>query len=107
LLTFVRATIPNACRLIQRRDVDLDIEQRTDALRWRGRDVTAFFVFAWINSAVQSMDLFVARLNIQHFRKLLIEETDEAKREAIIKLLVAEERVLAALESAILDPKTK
>lgn len=53
------------------------------------------------------MDLFVARLNIQHFRKLLIEETDEAKREAIIKLLVAEERVLAALESAILDPKTK
>ena len=33
----------------------------------------------------------VARLNIEHFRKLLSQEKDEAKRQTILRLLAEEE----------------
>jgi hypothetical protein len=33
------------------------------------------------------MDRSVARLNIEHWRKLLASETDETRRQAIIRLL--------------------
>jgi hypothetical protein len=46
------------------------------------------------------MDLFIARLNIEHFRTLLIKETDEARRKTILQLLEAEEKKLAALARA-------
>jgi hypothetical protein len=45
------------------------------------------------------MDKTVARLNIEHFRKLLRQEQDEAKREAILRLLTEEEAKLATLEN--------
>jgi hypothetical protein len=41
----------------------------------------------------------VARLNIEHFRKLLAEETDEAKRRTLLRLLAEEEAKLAALKN--------
>ncbi len=43
------------------------------------------------------MDKSVARLNIEHFRKLLARETDEAKREVLQRLLAEEEAKLRSL----------
>jgi hypothetical protein len=39
---------------------------------------------------------FVARLNIEHFRKKLAEETDEARRQTSLTLLAKEEAKLAS-----------
>ena len=41
------------------------------------------------------MDRFVAKLNIEHFRKLLAAETDEKKRQTLSDLLAREEEKLA------------
>ena len=46
------------------------------------------------------MDRTVARLNIEHFRKLLSQEKDEAKRQTILRLLAEEEAKLASLSNA-------
>jgi hypothetical protein len=43
------------------------------------------------------MNRIVTRLNIEHFRKLLAEPMDEAKRQTILRLLAEEEAKLAAL----------
>jgi len=43
------------------------------------------------------MDSAIARLNIEHYRKLLAEECDDAKRQTILRLLAEEEAKLAAL----------
>lgn len=40
----------------------------------------------------------IARLNIEHFRRLLAQETDETKRRMLLRLLAEEEAKLAALE---------
>jgi hypothetical protein len=40
----------------------------------------------------------IARLNIDHFHKLLVHETDEAKRRVIHHLLVEEENKLRQAE---------
>lgn len=37
------------------------------------------------------MDRTVARLNIEHFRRLLAEETDEERRRTLLRLLAEEE----------------
>jgi len=44
------------------------------------------------------VDRYVARLNIEHFKRKLAEETDPAKREMLMGLLAEEEVKLAALE---------
>jgi hypothetical protein len=44
------------------------------------------------------MDRAVARLNIEHFRRLLAKETDESRRRVLLRLLAEEEAKLA-------DPK--
>ncbi len=41
------------------------------------------------------MDRTVARLNIEHYRRLLATETDEARRQTIMRLLAEEEAKLA------------
>ena len=41
------------------------------------------------------MDRTVARLNIEHFRRLLAKETDETRRQVLIRLLAEEEAKLA------------
>jgi hypothetical protein len=46
------------------------------------------------------MDRSVARLNIEHFRRLLAAETDETRRQLLLRLLAEEETKLA-------DPKPK
>jgi len=43
------------------------------------------------------VDKFVARVNIVHFRKQLAEESDEAKRTMLVRLLAEEEAKLAGL----------
>ncbi len=43
------------------------------------------------------MDKAVAKLNIEHYKKLLASETDAAKREAIARLLAEEEAKLAKI----------
>jgi hypothetical protein len=43
------------------------------------------------------MDKFVARANIDHYRKLLAKETDPSKREALARLLAEEEVKLQGL----------
>ncbi len=43
------------------------------------------------------MDRTVARLNIEHYRKRLAEETDETRRQTLPRLLAEEEAKLAAL----------
>ena len=44
------------------------------------------------------IDRTVASLNIEHYRRLLSEEQDEAKRRVIHRLLAEEEARLAALD---------
>ncbi len=46
------------------------------------------------------MDRAVARLNIEHFRRLLAKETDESRRQILLRLLAEE-------EAKIVDPKPK
>jgi hypothetical protein len=46
----------------------------------------------------------IARLNIEHFRKLLERETDETKRQTIRGLLAEEEEKLGSLEA---DPQKR
>ncbi len=43
------------------------------------------------------MDKLVAQLNIEHFRKRLATETDESKRQTLLRLLAEEEAKLSAL----------
>jgi hypothetical protein len=43
------------------------------------------------------MDKFVVRANIEHYRKLMATETDQAKREALARLLAEEEAKLRSL----------
>jgi hypothetical protein len=43
------------------------------------------------------MDRTVARLNIEHYRRLLETETDEAKRQIIVRLLAEEEAKLEGI----------
>ena len=50
------------------------------------------------------MDQMVARLNIEHFRHLLlVQETDETKRQMILRLLAEEEAKLAAMVKSAAD----
>ena len=44
------------------------------------------------------MDRTIARLNIEHFQKLLAKETDETKRRTLQSLLVEEKAKLATAE---------
>lgn len=41
------------------------------------------------------MDEFVARLNIEHFKNRLATETDDARRQVLLRLLAEEEAKLA------------
>jgi hypothetical protein len=43
------------------------------------------------------VDRTVARLNIEHYRKQLARETDETRRQMILRLLDEEEAKLAAM----------
>jgi hypothetical protein len=45
------------------------------------------------------MDKFVARLNAEHYRKKIATETDEARRQKLLRLLAEEEAKLAAIEA--------
>jgi hypothetical protein len=45
------------------------------------------------------MDKIVARLNINHFRRLLTQELDKTKQQTILRLLAEEEEKLRALWS--------
>ena len=47
------------------------------------------------------MDRTVAHLNIGHYRKLLAQEMDEAKRQTILRLLADEEAKLASLNNPL------
>jgi len=43
------------------------------------------------------MKKFVARLNVEHYRKQLLEEQDEVRRQMLRRLLAEEEAKLAAM----------
>jgi hypothetical protein len=45
------------------------------------------------------MDKFVAKANIEHFRKKLAHETNESERQTLMRLLAEEEAKLASIES--------
>jgi len=45
------------------------------------------------------MDKSIARLNVEHYRKLLVNETDETQRQVIARLLAEEEAKLASMEN--------
>jgi hypothetical protein len=53
-------------------------------------------VIGWAIKAEQPMDRSVARLNIEHYRKLLTIETDESRRQTLLRLLSEEEAKLSA-----------
>ncbi len=53
------------------------------------------------------MDRAIAQLNIDHFRKLLANETDEAKRATLQRLLADEEAKLKAANAAAEERKYK
>jgi len=46
-------------------------------------------------------DRYIARLNIERFRKLLGSEVDETKRQTILRLLTREEARLSALDNPL------
>jgi hypothetical protein len=46
------------------------------------------------------MDRFVAKANIEHYRRKLATETDDAKRQLLARLLAEEEAKLASLGHA-------
>ncbi len=52
------------------------------------------------------MDKTVARLNIEHYRKLLAIEADETRRQMLARLLAEEEAKLAGLENPTRKRKT-
>ena len=47
-----------------------------------------------------TLDSMVARLNIEHYRKVLSEEIDEAKRQILLQLIAEEKAKLSALSPA-------
>jgi bacterioferritin (cytochrome b1) len=49
------------------------------------------------------MDSTVARLNIEHFRRKLAEESDETRRQTLLRLLAEEEQKLAQLTKQLKD----
>jgi hypothetical protein len=49
------------------------------------------------------MDRTVARLNIEHYKRLLATETDETKRQTLTRLLAEEEAKFRSLP----EPKTR
>ncbi len=53
------------------------------------------------------MDRAVARLNIEHYRRLLAEKSDEARRQTILRLLAEEEAKLADPKPTDKPTKTK
>ncbi|HSL78778.1 MAG TPA: hypothetical protein VK877_03880 [Pseudolabrys sp.] len=50
-------------------------------------------------------DQAIARHNIEHFRKLLANETEQAKRQTLLRLLAEEKARLAAAESRAREKK--
>jgi hypothetical protein len=46
-----------------------------------------------------SVDETIARLNIEHYRRALLDEKDEAKRRTLLQLLAEEEAKLKLAES--------
>jgi hypothetical protein len=46
------------------------------------------------------LDKFVARLNIEHLQRKMADETDDAKRQLLARLLAEEEAKLAALKAS-------
>jgi hypothetical protein len=48
------------------------------------------------------MDTFVVSLNVELFRRLLERETDESRRQAIMRLLAQEEAKLVELDAKLL-----
>lgn len=48
-------------------------------------------------SAERSLDRSIARLNIEHYKRLLAGEIDEARRQVLERLLAEEEARLAKL----------
>jgi hypothetical protein len=59
------------------------------------------------NDGAGDMDKTVARLNIEHFRKRLATETDETRRQMLLRLLAEEEAKLAAAEGAPKERKKR
>lgn len=53
------------------------------------------------------MDKFVAKANIEHFRRKLATETDEAKRQILTRLLAEEEAKLASLDQTSGDKRAQ
>jgi hypothetical protein len=49
-----------------------------------------------MGNGARAMDRAVARLNIEHYRRLLAEKCDEARRQTILRLLAEEEAKLLA-----------
>ena len=46
------------------------------------------------------MDRTVAHLNIEHYHKLLAQETDDTKRQMLLRLLAEEEAKLPSIKNA-------
>lgn len=53
------------------------------------------------------MDRTVAHLNIEHFRKQLANETDEAKRQTLLRLMAEHEAMLTKADDPPGDEKTR
>jgi hypothetical protein len=49
----------------------------------------------WAPSMERALDRTVARLNVEHYRRLLAKETDEMRRQTLMRLLAEEEAKLA------------
>jgi hypothetical protein len=48
---------------------------------------------------VAALDRTVAKLNVEHYRRLLATETDEARRQVLLTLLAEEESKLAQVQA--------
>jgi hypothetical protein len=53
---------------------------------------------ARVAAAIENLH-FVARLNVEHYRKKIAAETDAVQRQKLLRLLAEEEAKLAAIEA--------
>ena len=61
-----------------------------------GRDADPGPKLPYVGNRAWAMDRFVAKANIEHFRRKLAQETNETERQKLIRLLAEEEAKLAS-----------
>jgi hypothetical protein len=74
-------------------------------MQWRLRSWAESVSAHTFRSGRRPLDRSVAKLNIEHYRRLLAVETDEARRKMLLTLLAEQEAKLEPAKPATKPPK--